>query len=434
MSNMVLSYPVVILKSGREFPILAGHPWVFSNGVETVEGAAGSARGTEAEPQGTEAGRAAEAPRTGSLVEVLSAGGAFLGIGTYHPGNTIRVRMLSRSVEKIDPAFFTRRFARLKIEKSDHLPADTDGFRLVHADADGLPGLVVDLYGKTAVFQIHTAGMEPFREAVIAALRDPEGAIGAEAVVERSDVEARRQEGLRPLEPVVHAGTVDGPVPFRECGLTMLADVLGGQKTGFFLDQRDARTAVRRLAGGRRIVNLFSYSCAFGLAAAAGGAESVTNVDVSGPALHLGGRMFRENGFTPGAGPYLFTEADVFDYLEAEKENIRGDIGPGLLVCDPPAFAKSAGRLEQAKKAYSRLNRLCFESLGPGAVLVTSSCSGMLTADDFLGILRVAAGRAGRSARILASITQPFDHTVLLPFPEGRYLKTFILEILGPNI
>ena len=211
----------------------------------------------------------------------------------------------------------------------------------------------------------------------------------------------------------------------------MLADVLGGQKTGFFLDQREARLRVRGLSAGRRVVNLFSYSCAFGLAAAAGGAESVLNVDVSEAALGLGRKIFAENGMGAEAEGvrYAFEAADVFDYLEAEKENIRRSLGAGILICDPPAFAKTASHLEQAKKAYARLARLCFEALDPGALLVSSSCSGMLSMEDFLDILRIAAGRAGRRVRIRESLSQPADHTLLLPFPEGRYLKTVIMEV-----
>jgi len=208
----------------------------------------------------------------------------------------------------------------------------------------------------------------------------------------------------------------------------MLADVLRGQKTGFFLDQREARGEAGRLARGRRTVNLFGYSCAFGLSAMAGGAESVLNVDSSGPALETGRRIFAANGF--GDDPASeFLEADVFDFLEAEKESLRRRLAGGLLVCDPPAFAKSASRLDAAKTAYSRLARLCFEVLGPGGVLMTSSCSGALSAEDFLDIIRVAAGRAGRRARVLGFLGQPADHTTLLPFPEGRYLKTFVLEV-----
>jgi 23S rRNA (cytosine1962-C5)-methyltransferase len=400
-------YPRLRLKPGREFPLLAGHPWVFGGGVASAPGGC----------------------RPGSVVEVFSSGGEFLGIGTFHPANTIRVRMLSREREEITGGFFRRRFSRLLAEKRRWLPADTDGFRLVHADADYLPGLIVDLYGKAAVFQIHTAGMEAYRREIAEVLRDPAGPVGAACVVERSDVESRRQEGLDPRPAETHYGNVDGPIGFREEGLRMYADVLEGQKTGFFLDQREARSRVRLIAAGRRVVNLFSYSCAFGLAALAGGAREILNVDVSEAALGLGGRIFSENGFAENAGRVRFEAADVFSYLEAHREELRAFLADGLLVCDPPAFAKSASRLEQAKKAYAGLNRLCFELLAPGALFVTSSCSAALSPAEFTAILRVAAGRAGRRARVLAGLSQPCDHTTLLAFPAGPYLKTCVVEV-----
>ncbi|MDR1932608.1 MAG: class I SAM-dependent rRNA methyltransferase [Spirochaetales bacterium] len=408
--------PCLRLKPGREFPLLAGHPWVFGGGVASA-------------PAGC---------RAGDIVEVLSAGGDFLGMGTFHPANTIRLRMLSREREKIDADFFSRRFERLLVEKRRWLPPDTDGFRLVHADADYLPGLVVDVYGKTAVFQIHTAGMETCRAEIAQALRDPAGPVRAACVVERSDAEARRQDGLKPRPAEIHFGNVTGPAPFREDGLPLYADVIEGQKTGFFLDQRDARLYVRGLAAGRRALNLFSYSCAFALAALAGGAEEVLNVDSSEAALGLGRSILLENGYGQAleAGRVRFEAADVFEYLEAKTAELRGFLrgpagdAPGLLVCDPPAFAKSAAHLEQAKKAYGGLARLCFGLLAPGALFVTSSCSGALSPEEFTAILRIAAGRAGRRVRILKTLSQPFDHTTLLAFPEGPYLKTCVMEVV----
>jgi 23S rRNA (cytosine1962-C5)-methyltransferase len=263
-------------------------------------------------------------------------------------------------------------------------------------------------------------------------------------------VDARRQDSLKPRPAEIHFGTITEPVSFREGGLLFYADVLEGQKTGFFLDQRDARRTVRSLAAGRRVVNLFSYSCSFSLAAMAGGAEAVLNIDSSQRALELGRRVFAENGYGEAVetGRVRFEAAEVFEYLEAKKDELRDFLhvgkAPGLLVCDPPAFAKSASHLEQAKKAYGGLARLCFELLEPGCrgeqassptspgdVFVSSSCSGMLPMEEFSSILRLAAGRAGRRARILQTLCQPFDHTVLLAFPEGPYLKTLVMEIEG---
>lgn len=427
--SMHSAHPIVTLAPNRETPLLAGHPWVFSNGVKS-----------------------APSIPAGSLVEVQSSKGQFIGIGTFHPANTIRVRILTRTRESIGKDFFKERFLSLWDRKVRFLPPETDGFRLVHADADQLPGLIVDLYAHTAVFQIHTAGMEPFRDSIVQALSEVPG---IQSIVERSDVEARKAERLPLLAPVVHRGTVEGPVKFREQGMVMLADVMEGQKTGFFLDQREARSMVRETARGRKVINLFSYSCAFGIAASIGEAVEVVNVDSSGSALRLGAETYRANGIDPEQERIFFQQADVFEYLEEEieKKEVGSsrrtspsaetasakhlDVSPAsslslplYLICDPPAFAKSRNSLEAAKKAYVRLNTLCFQLLKAGDLFLTSSCSGMLSLEEFLTLLRLSAGRAGREARILSILGQASDHTRILAFPEGVYLKTVLLEVL----
>lgn len=354
--------------------------------------------------------------------------------------------------EPIEKDFFTKRFLSLLDRKKRFLPPQTDGFRLVHADADQLPGLIVDLYADTAVFQIHTSGMEGLRYWIVEALGELPG---VQRVVERSDVEARRAEGLSLLSPKVHRGTVKEPVKFQEQGMVMLADVVAGQKTGFFLDQREARHLVRETARRMRVVNLFSYSCAFGIAAWVGGATEVVNVDSSGTALELGTQMFLANGIDPIKEKISFHQGDVFEYLERELSRstsqsffYKSEMSPFLpnfqetgdssstdrlplyLICDPPAFAKSRQSIEEAKKAYLRLNTLCFRLLQSGDLFLTSSCSGMLRQEEFLHLLRLAAGRAGKEARILRILGQSTDHTRTLAFPEGVYLKTVFLEVL----
>ncbi len=399
------TYPVVTVAPSREIPLLAGHPWIFSQGVKN-----------------------APSIPAGSLVEVRSSNGKFLGIGTYHPANTIRVRILTRIQEPIDRNFFKKRFLSLLEKKQRFLPPRTDGFRLVHADADQLPGLIVDLYADTAVFQIHTAGMERFRDLIIEALSEMPG---VRVVVERSDVEARKVEGLPLVKPVVHRGLVQGPIRFHEMGMVLLADVMEGQKTGFYLDQREARHVVHETARTRHVVNLFSYSCSFGLAAWSGGALEVVNVDSSERALRLGSQAFLANGIDPEKERISFHQGDVFEYLEGEGDKNKGrPAASHYLICDPPAFAKSRTSLEEAKKAYLRLNTLCFQILQTGDLFLTSSCSGMLSQEEFINLLRLAAGRAGKEARILLVLGQASDHTRLLAFPEGVYLKTVLLEIL----
>ena len=393
-------YPPLLLKPGKDVPLRAGHPWVFSEGI-------------------------AEAPvdvEPGALVEVQSFDGVPLGVGSYHPSQSIAVRIYDQRVIALDATWFTERLRTLLAWKQALLPARTNGFRVVHAENDGMPGVILDLYGDVVVFQLHTAGADRLRTELIHGIRE---AMRPAAIVERSDVLARRQEGLEVLEPVVHEGAVEGLVAFDEAGLTMFSDVLNGQKTGFFLDQRRARLAVQRLARGKRVVNLFSYSGAFSVHAMEGGATHVTSVDISHSALELAEKQLLANGFTDPQTDFI--EADVLELLEDETWDEEADI----LICDPPAFAKTDRHREQALKTYTHLNMRCLERLNPGAILVTSSCSGRVTPEDFRMMLRIAAGRARKRVRLLDWITHDIDHAELLTYPEGRYLKTAILLIEG---
>lgn len=395
--------PRVTLKPHKEVPLNAGHPWIFSEALRDS---------------------ATVAP--GSLVEVASSRGSFLGVGTYNPLTSIRVRMLTRDPkEKIDADYFSKRFSQLNRWKQSHLPPETTGYRVVHAEADGIPGLIVDRYADTYVFQIHTAGMECLRDLIIQALKHT---FHPQTIVERSDLSVRQREGLHTEPITVHHGSVDAPVAFQEAGLWFFADVLKGQKTGFFLDQRNARLAVQARAKGKRVLNLFGYTGAFSVHAAKGGASFVATVDVSHSALEQAEENFKKNGLNPDdEHRFLSLEADVLDLLR--DPNVPG--APyDFIICDPPAFAKSEAKLPQAMKAYTDLNTTCLQRLAPGGILVTSSCSGRVSQDDFRSLLRIAAGRAQKQVRLLDWITQPIDHAECLAFPEGRYLKTAILEVM----
>lgn len=396
--------PSITLKPGKHVPIVAGHPWIFSEAI---------AQGVDAEP--------------GGLVRVLSASGEALGIGTWNPLTSIRVRLLTRDdKEEIDTAYFSRRFNELDTWKHDRLPAQTTGYRIVHAEADGLPGLILDRYDKTFVFQLHTAGMERLRPFILEALQQT---FRPEVIVERSDLEVRKIEGLDDRPVAVHSGAIDGPVAFRENGLAFVADVLKGQKTGFFLDQRDARQAVGKLAQGKRVLNLFSYSGAFSVYAATSGAQFVASVDSSHSALELAQEQFRQNTLDPeNESAYLFLEADVLDLLR-DEDRLPGE-PYDFIICDPPAFAKSGRQVDKAIASYIELNTQCFSRLSSGGILVTSSCSGRVSPDDFRSLLRIAAGRARCDVRVREWISQPIDHAERLSFPEGRYLKTAILEVI----
>ncbi|MBI5655103.1 class I SAM-dependent rRNA methyltransferase [Candidatus Uhrbacteria bacterium] len=398
-----MNYQTVTLKPGRDVPIRAGHPWVFSEAIgRDVRGEAGM------------------------LVAVESAQGEPLGIGTWNGNTSIRVRMLSRDAEaRVDADFFADRFKSLNKWKLGKMPSKTDGYRVAHAEADNLPGLIVDRYGDVVVFQLHTAGMEMLREEIVAALKK---VFKPKAIVERSDLDVRKIEGLRDQPSGVIYGEVEHAVEFSEAGIKFAADVLRGQKTGFFLDQREARLAVGKLAKGRSMLNLFGYTGAFSVHAALGGAEFVNTVDVSHAALELAQKNFSLNGLDPeDEGKFQFVEADVFDLLDDPK--LQED-GYDLIICDPPALAKSQKNLPQAIRAYTELNTKCLAALEPGGILVTSSCSGRVTPEDFRSLLRIAAGRAGKDVRVLDWITQPADHAERLAFPEGRYLKTAVLEVV----
>ena len=391
-----MSLPQVVLKRGRDMPLKGGHPWVFSGAIEKDVD-----RSLHLKP--------------GSLVDVFSADGAFLGTGTWHGRNSIRVRMVSRDhIESFTLEFFVSRFKRLLRLKQQLLGPDTTGFRLVHSDADGFPGLIVDVFGSIAVFQLGAEGFEEASPLITQALVE---VLSPKCVVKRSDDSSRAPE-------VTFGENID-KVIFFENGLKMIALCQSGQKTGFFLDQRSARFALRSLAKGKRVLDLFCNSGGFSLSAAAGGAVQVTGVDVSDRALSLFKEMVRLNKIPEKECDVKTVNRDVFEYLDMVR--------PGsydIIVCDPPAFAKSHDAVEQARKAYVRLNRKCLEKLENGNILITSSCSGAVTMEDFRDCVRIAAGHSGRDVRILDVLSQPADHTLKMSFPEGQYLKTFILQVL----
>lgn len=390
------------LKPKKEMPVLSGHPWIFSDALAEL-------------PDATE----------GELVVLRSSAGVELGIGTWNPRTSIRLRMLSRDPKAvIDQNFFAKRFQDLDTWKKSRLPAETNGYRIVHAEADGIPGLIVDRYNDVLVFQIHTAGMELLREPILAALKT---VFSPRAIVERSDVDVRRMEGLKDQPIKVHHGEITGPVTFVETGIQFEADVLQGQKTGFFLDQREARRVLGKIARNKRVLNLFAYSGAFSVHAAMGQAKFVMSVDVSRHALESAERQFRLNGLDPDdVSRYGFLEADIFELLQ-ETEPPEGPYD--VIICDPPALTKSSQHLPQAIKTYTTLNMQCLRWLAPGGVLVTSSCSGRLEPEEFRSLLRIASGRAKKDVRIVDWLPQPVDHAERLAFPEGRYLKTAILEV-----
>jgi 23S rRNA (cytosine1962-C5)-methyltransferase len=376
------------------------------------------------------------APVPGGLVEVRRVDGAFLGVGLYHPHSLIAVRLVgtgpeAAGLEVIDQGFFEERLTRAQESRRKALGAAAasppSAYRLCHAEADGLPGVVVDRYAEVLVVQIACLGMEQQKGALLDALWE---LLAPAAIVLRGDSLWREQEGL-PEETSVARGKLPerGLVEILEHGLRLEIDPLEGQKTGWFLDQRDHRQAIRPFAKEARCLDLCCYQGGFALNALAAGAASVLAVDQSEDAL---GRA-RENAALNGLGSRLETQrADVMDLCgeSAPPRSPGGEGGPyDLIVLDPPSFTRSRKAVPSAKKAYRRLNAAALSWLAPRGILATASCSHHIYEETFLQLIEQAAEDAGRGLRILYRGFQPPDHPVLLAMQETRYLKFFIFEV-----
>lgn len=385
--------PSVAIRPERTKSILAGHPWIFSGALLRIP----------------------DVP-DGSLVKVYS-NKQFLGIGYYNSRTDIAVRMLTMKDEEINPGFFSERFRLIRRRKEEWLPAGTNAYRAVFAEGDGFPGLIVDKYAETLVAQFHTRGMDSLKQTVVEGLVK---AFGPASVVERSDVANRVHEGLEDKPVGMLHGKPVSEVEIQEQGFKFLVHVMEGQKTGFFLDQRENRQAIVRYAKGRNVANCFSYTGGFSVYAAST-AKRVVSVDISKPAMEYCRRNFRLNGHPVPEGDFL--AQDVFDFLK--------DIEPGafdFIILDPPSFAKNRKQLTNAVKAYTTINSKALEKLPDGGILVSSSCTSHVDQSIFIKILHQSSINARCSLKVLDSREQPFDHPYHLSFPEGRYLKFFILQ------
>ncbi|MDA0225173.1 MAG: class I SAM-dependent rRNA methyltransferase [Proteobacteria bacterium] len=393
---------VITLARGREKSLKRRHPWIFSGAVARVEGA----------------------PAAGETVRVMDASGQFLALAAYSPKSQIRARVWRFDEGPVDAAFFDVRLgAALALRAQLPIARHSNAMRLVHSESDGLPGLVVDRYADIVVAQFLASGAEHWRETLLAALV---AQTGCEALYERSDADVRALEGLEPRAGWVQRaeGAVEGAgrCAIVENGLNFRVDVEAGQKTGFFLDQRDNRQRVRALAGGRRVLDAFCYTGGFAVAALAGGAKQVLAMDSSGPALEVARENAAANGFEDGRIEFL--QADVF----AQLRKLRDSGGTfDLIVLDPPKFAPTAAQAHNAARAYKDINLLAFKLLAPGGLLATFSCSGGVPAALFQSIVAGAALDAGVEAKILERFGAAPDHPVALPFPEGDYLKGLLV-------
>ena len=396
-----MAIPTVKLKPQR--PDRLRHPWVYDNEIATGP------------PEGFE---------NGGVVRVLDSRGKTLGAGYLNHKSKIAVRFLSRRKEEaVDEKFWQSRLAQARAYRQAHY-ADAGtlpiAYRLVHGEADGLPGLIVDKYGEFLVVQFLALGLEPWRDTIVAALQeqlDPTG------IYERSDSAVRKLEGLEERVGVLAGEAPPDDLALEDNGLTLLADLKTGAKTGLFLDQMQNQKAAARQASGRDVLNCFSYTGLFGLRAARAGAKSVTDVEISPEFNALNQRQWQRGGLSI---PHEVVTENVFDYLRAmEAKNYRTD----MIVLDPPAFTKNRGSRDGAIRGYNEINRVALRLLKPNGVLVTCSCSHHLSAPEFREIVQNAARDAGRTLKLIEGRGQPADHPVLLDAPESEYLKCLILAV-----
>ena len=387
----------VTLRAGKERSLQRRHPWVFESSIASGKADAGE------------------------TVRVQTADGAFAGWAAYSPHSAIRLRMWSfDESERVDPAFFARRIARAVALRA-RLPIASDSLRLIHGEADGLPGLIVDRYADVLSAQFLAIGVERWKATIADALL---AATGLARLYERSDTSNRALEGLQPVAGWLRgAGATE--LTIREHDWRLTLDVAEGHKTGFYLDQRDSRKlfagAVRQF-GCKRVLNCYCYTGGFSIAALAGGAEHVTSIDSSAPALARANAHVTLNGFDPTRHAAL--DADVNHSLRAMLA--RGERFDAI-VLDPPKFAPTAAHAERAARAYKDINRLAFMLLAPGGVLFTFSCSGGISADLFHKIVAGAGLDAGVDGIVYARLGAAPDHPMTVTFPEGEYLKGLVL-------
>jgi 23S rRNA (cytosine1962-C5)-methyltransferase len=388
----------VRLKPGHVQPVWAGHPWVYAQAIERVEG--GATRGDE--------------------VRVVDPRGNFLGRGFYSPGSAIPVRILARDEgAAIDTAFFRRRFERARDARASlglGASSETSGYRLVHAEGDELPGLVVDRFGDVLVVQLLTFGMKD-REAIV--LEALQHVFAPRAIVDRTPQTAAKAEGFTPAQGVVRGEDVK-ELAFTERGLRWTIPIDLGQKTGFYFDQRDLRARVESLAKGKRVLDAYAYTGAFGLAAARGGASHVTSVDESALAIEVAAINARANGL-----------ADRVELVRNDARRVLSDAHASydLVVLDPPRLAPKRGAREQALVAYSRLAEVGCRAVKPGGLMVLCSCSAAVNLDALTRALATGAVRANVRATVLERAFQGADHPVPAAFGEGLYLKSVLARI-----
>jgi len=393
----------VYLKPDKDKPLRSFHPWVFSGAIDRLD----------------------DGFKAGDLVNVFSDKEEFLGIGYLNPRSQIAIRMLTFKDETIDQQFFVSRFQAAEKLRQEFVPEKTNAYRLIHSEGDFLPGLIVDRYSEYLVVQFLTAGMEVLKPIILDAIRMT---FPAKGVYEHSDEKMRGLEGLdTEASHALPLRTLSGEEPpdyveIQENGHSFLVDLKQGQKTGFFLDQRENRRLVTGHVNGKRVLNCFAYTGAFSIYAVGGGAVSVTSVESQERALNTARTNFELNHMP--LEPHRFICEDVFNFLRTDSQIYD------VIILDPPAFCKNKNQVQQAARGYKDINLQAFKRLSSGGFLFTSSCSSHIEPELFQKIVFGAAKDAQRNVQIVSKTSHAFDHPINIYHPEGEYLKSLFLRAL----
>ncbi|EGR0750934.1 class I SAM-dependent methyltransferase [Vibrio vulnificus] len=393
----------IYLVKGREKSVVRRHPWIFSRGIDRVEGN----------------------PQLGETVDVYGHDGKWLAKAAYSPESQIRARVWSFEKQDINKAFFVKRIQDAQLLREDVIERDgLTGYRLIAAESDGMPGVTIDRYQNFFVCQLLSAGAEHQKQNIVDALIEVFPDCN---VYERSDVSVRKKEGLQETTGVLHGEMPPKSVVIEENGVKISVDIVGGHKTGFYLDQRDSRQQAMKYVKDKEVLNCFSYTGGFGLYALKGGAKRVINADVSQPALDTAKFNSELNAFDISKKRAVFLNADVFKLLrEYRDQGTKFDV----VIMDPPKFAESKAQLNGACRGYKDINMLAMQILNPGGTLLTYSCSGLMDQVLFQKIIADAAVDAGRSVKFVERFEQAADHPTDTAYPEGFYLKGFACKVL----
>ncbi len=392
----------LVLTKGREKSLLRRHPWVFSGAIARMEGKAS----------------------LGETVDIVDAQGKWLARGAFSPASQIRARVWTFDKEEaIDIDFFSRRIQQAQtwrdwLAKRDGL----DSYRLIAGESDGLPGVTIDRFGNFLVLQLLSAGAEYQRPAILSALQ---ALYPACSIYDRSDVAVRKKEGMELTQGLVVGEMPPELLAIEENGMKLYVDIQAGHKTGYYLDQRDSRLATRRYVADKRVLNCFSYTGGFAISALMGGCRQVVSVDTSQEALDVAKKNVELNQLDLSKAE--FVRDDVFKLLRKYRD--QGEKFD-VIVMDPPKFVENKSQLQGACRGYKDINMLAIQLLNPGGVLMTFSCSGLMTTDLFQKIIADAAIDAGRDVQFIEQFRQAADHPVIAPYPEGLYLKGFACRVM----